>query len=254
MLPPESTLAKFAARHPLGTLGLQQQQSRPEEHAQAAPKRREPFPAWSAIDETKKMTGKIEPWTLKYYAACTVGGLLACVSADIYTQQSSLWLLTAAGPYPYSGDSSGSDQMPTSGRPKALQEQHASVPHDPRCRGPPGCFHGLGTDVLWLQRERCHFCQHRTEANTHSKAQGAFKYGGYEFFKKFYGDLVGQERANKWKTSLYLTASASAELIADVALCPFESVKVRMQTTIPPTLSGTFSGISSVVSQEGVSG
>lgn len=24
-------------------------------------------------------TGKIEPWTPKYYAACTVGGLLACV-------------------------------------------------------------------------------------------------------------------------------------------------------------------------------
>lgn len=89
---------------------------------------------------------------------------------------------------------------------------------------------------------------------THAKAQGAFKYGGYEFFKKFYSDLVGQERAQKWKTSLYLTASASAEFIADVALCPFESVKVRMQTTIPPTLSGTFSGISSVVSQEGVSG
>lgn len=86
------------------------------------------------------------------------------------------------------------------------------------------------------------------------QAQGAFKYGGYEFFKKFYSDLVGQERAHKWKTTLYLTASASAEAIADVALCPFEAVKVRMQTTIPPELRGTFSGISSVVSKEGVAG
>ena len=86
------------------------------------------------------------------------------------------------------------------------------------------------------------------------QAQGAFKYGGYEFFKKFYSDIVGQERARKWKTSLYLVASASAELIADVALCPFESVKVRMQTTIPPDISGTFSGISAVVSKEGVPG
>jgi solute carrier family 25 phosphate transporter 3 len=51
-----------------------------------------------------------------------------------------------------------------------------------------------------------------------------------------------------------LTASASAEFIADVALCPFEAIKVRMQTTIPPDVKGTFSGISSVVAKEGVSG
>lgn len=111
MLPPESTLVNFAAQHPLGTLSLQQQsRSEAEEHAQVAPKRREPFPAWSAIDEAKKKadifakeavreydvashkaqekTGKIEPWTAKYYAACTVGGLLACVSPDIYRQSS----------------------------------------------------------------------------------------------------------------------------------------------------------------------
>ena len=51
-----------------------------------------------------------------------------------------------------------------------------------------------------------------------------------------------------------MTASASAELIADIALCPFESVKVRGQTTIPPEITGTLSGISSVVAKEGVAG
>lgn len=86
------------------------------------------------------------------------------------------------------------------------------------------------------------------------QAQGAFKYGGYEYFKKFYSDIVGEKRAAQWKTSLYLTASASAELIADVALCPFEAVKVRMQTTIPPDIKSTFSGISGIVSKEGSSG
>lgn len=101
MLPPGSILAKVATQHPLGTLSLQQQ-SLPEEQVHATSNRREPFPAWSAIDEAKKKanafakeagreydvashkaqerTGKIEPWTPKYYAACTVGGLLACVS------------------------------------------------------------------------------------------------------------------------------------------------------------------------------
>lgn len=85
-------------------------------------------------------------------------------------------------------------------------------------------------------------------------AQGAFKYGGYEFFKKFYSDLVGAENAYKYKTSLYLTASASAEFIADVALCPFEAVKVRMQTTIPPFAKGTFDGISTILTKEGTAG
>jgi hypothetical protein len=53
---------------------------------------------------------------------------------------------------------------------------------------------------------------------------------------------------------LYLTASASAEFIADIALCPFEAVKVRMQTTIPPFAKGTFDGISTIVAKEGTSG
>ena len=99
-----------------------------------------------------------------------------------------------------------------------------------------------------LQERRSNDCTHRTQA------QGAFKYGGYEYFKKFYSDLAGEQNAYKYKTWLYLTASASAEFIADVALCPFEAVKVRMQTTIPPFASGTFSGISIITAKEGTGG
>ncbi|KAI9695625.1 MAG: hypothetical protein M1820_008472 [Bogoriella megaspora] len=84
--------------------------------------------------------------------------------------------------------------------------------------------------------------------------QGAFKYGLYEYFKKTYSDVVGPENAQKYKTWVYLAGSASAEFFADIGLCPFEAVKVRMQTTIPPFATGTFSGISSIVSKEGTSG
>ena len=77
----------------------------------------------------------------------------------------------------------------------------------------------------------------------------------YEFFKKFYSDLAGPETAQKYKTLIYLAGSASAEFIADVALCPFETVKVRMQTSIPPPPSGsTFKAISNVTSKEGWGG
>ena len=84
--------------------------------------------------------------------------------------------------------------------------------------------------------------------------QGALKYGGYEYFKKFYGDLAGEEAAQKYKTGLYLAASASAEFFADIGLCPLEAVKVRMQTTIPPFATGTFSGISAITAKEGTAG
>jgi len=84
--------------------------------------------------------------------------------------------------------------------------------------------------------------------------QGAFKYGCYEFFKKFYSDLAGPESAARNKTYIYLAGSASAEFFADIGLCPFEAVKVRMQTTMPPFAKGTFDGISKIVSAEGVGG
>lgn len=85
-------------------------------------------------------------------------------------------------------------------------------------------------------------------------AQGAFKYGWYEFFKKTYADLAGEEAAYKYKTVLYLSASASAEFLADIALCPFEAVKVRMQTTIPAAYKGTFDGLTKITAAEGIAG
>jgi solute carrier family 25 (mitochondrial phosphate transporter), member 3 len=84
--------------------------------------------------------------------------------------------------------------------------------------------------------------------------QGAGKYGFYEYFKHLYSELAGEENAKKYKTVLFLTASASAEFIADIGLCPFEAVKVRMQTTMPPAFTGTFQGISAIVAKEGTGG
>lgn len=46
-----------------------------------------------------------------------------------------------------------------------------------------------------------------------------------------YSGFFDPETAFKWRTGIFLVASASAEFIADVALCPMESVKVRMQTS-----------------------
>lgn len=84
-------------------------------------------------------------------------------------------------------------------------------------------------------------------------AQGAFKYGLYEYFKKYYSDIAGPEYASKYKTLIYLAGSASSEVIADVALCPFEAVKVRVQTQ-PGFARGLADGLPKLVKSEGVAG
>ncbi|CDO98658.1 unnamed protein product [Coffea canephora] len=81
-------------------------------------------------------------------------------------------------------------------------------------------------------------------------AQGACKYGFYEFFKKYYSDIAGPEYAAKYKTLIYLAGSASAEFIAVVALCPFEAVKVRVQTQ-PGFARGISDGLPKFIKAEG---
>ncbi|CEF71548.1 Phosphate carrier protein, mitochondrial [Strongyloides ratti] len=70
--------------------------------------------------------------------------------------------------------------------------------------------------------------------------QGLGKFGFYEVFKNIYSDMIGEENAYLYRTSLYLAASASAEFFADILLAPMEATKVRIQTSpgAPPTLRG----------------
>lgn len=84
-------------------------------------------------------------------------------------------------------------------------------------------------------------------------AQGGGKFGLYEFFKKYYSDIAGPEYASKYKTLIYLAGSASAEFIAGIALCPFEAVKVRVQTQ-PGFARGLSDGLPTIVKSEGALG
>jgi solute carrier family 25 phosphate transporter 3 len=81
--------------------------------------------------------------------------------------------------------------------------------------------------------------------------QGAGKYGFYELFKKKYADIVGEDFATRNKTALFLAASASAEFIADIFLCPWEAVKVKTQTTIPPYATGFVDGFKKTIAADG---
>ncbi len=65
--------------------------------------------------------------------------------------------------------------------------------------------------------------------------------------------MVGAENAKTYKTLIYLAGSASAEVIADVGLCPFEAIKVRVQTQ-PGFGKGLTDGFTKIVANEGVGG
>ncbi|XP_064943785.1 mitochondrial phosphate carrier protein 1, mitochondrial isoform X2 [Musa acuminata AAA Group] len=80
-------------------------------------------------------------------------------------------------------------------------------------------------------------------------AQGGCKFGLYEYFKKMYSDvLTGYNRS-----TIFFASSASAQVIADVALCPFEAVKVRVQTQ-PNFAKGLIDGFPKLYASEGLSG
>jgi len=67
-------------------------------------------------------------------------------------------------------------------------------------------------------------------------AQGLFKFGLNEFFQDVYANMFGREwiMENKGRKMVFqAAASGSAEIFADIALCPFEMTKVRMQVILP---------------------
>ena len=68
-----------------------------------------------------------------------------------------------------------------------------------------------------------------------------------------YADAVGPENAAKYQTLVFLAGSASAEFFADVGLCPFEAVKVKVQT-VPGFARGLSDGMPKFIATEGMGG
>ena len=61
---------------------------------------------------------------------------------------------------------------------------------------------------------------HAAASRLAALAQGWFKFGGVEFFKINITASIGEQAAWNNRTSIYLAASAMAEFIADIFLCP----------------------------------
>ncbi|CAK9785199.1 inorganic phosphate transporter [Cutaneotrichosporon oleaginosum] len=80
--------------------------------------------------------------------------------------------------------------------------------------------------------------------------QGAFKFGGYEFWKKQAIEYLGVEKASQNRQAVYLGASGIAEFFADIALCPLEATRIRLVSQ-PTFASGLASGFLRILREEG---
>ncbi|KAG8388133.1 hypothetical protein BUALT_Bualt02G0094200 [Buddleja alternifolia] len=169
------------------------------------------------IPAPKESSRRIEMFSPAFYAASTVGGILSCgLTHTAATPLDVLKCNMQIDPAKYKSISSGFGVL--------LKEQ-----------GAKGFFKGWAPTLLGYS------------------AQGACKYGLYEFFKKYYSDIAGPEYASKYKTLIYLAGSASSEFVADIALCPFEAIKVRVQTQ-PGFARGLVDGLPKIIRAEGASG
>ncbi|KAJ5161965.1 mitochondrial carrier domain-containing protein [Penicillium capsulatum] len=83
--------------------------------------------------------------------------------------------------------------------------------------------------------------------------QGAFKFGGYEFFKQQSINQLGYETAANNRTAVYLASAGTAEVMASIALCPLEATRIRLVSQ-PTFASGLVSGFAKIAKQEGLGG
>lgn len=162
-------------------------------------------------------SGKIELYSTEYFLACGLGGLLCCgLTHTAVTPMDVVKCNMQIAPKKYTS---------ISGSFKTVVKEE----------GLRGLYHGWAPTFFG-------YC-----------IQGACKYGFYEFFKKRYSDAVGAENAKRYKTLVYLGASASAEFIADIGLCPFEATKVRVQTQ-PGFARGLTDGMPKLIASDGFAG
>merc|ERR1719461_62628 len=125
-------------------------------------------------------------------------------------------------------------QVPPAGRLGQVPEPHQGLPHHRR-RGGRARAKGWAPTLIGYSM------------------QGLCKFGFYEVFKNLYSNMIGEENAYLYRTSMYLAASASAEFFADIALAPMEAIKVRVQTQ-PGFATTLREGLPKFLAEEGYAG
>jgi len=160
----------------------------------------------------------------EYFVMCAIGGILSCgLTHTAVTPLDLVKCNTQANPHLFKGTMQGFSKI-----------YGGELANEGFKGGFSGLLRGWGP-TLWGY-----------------SVQGLFKFGLYELFEYYYAKAIGEETAHQWRNTVHIASSASAEFFADLGLCPFEAVKVRVQTN-PKFASGLFDGLGKLVRQEGFS-
>lgn len=81
--------------------------------------------------------------------------------------------------------------------------------------------------------------------------QGWFKFGGVEFFKIQISQRLGEQASWDNRNAIYLGASACAEFIADIFLCPLEATRIRLVSE-PTFASNLPAAAARLIKEQGV--
>ena len=139
----------------------------------------------------------------KYYAACLVGGGLS---------SSPRWALT---PFDYI-------KCSMQANPTRFPSFSAGLSLVWKEQGISGLYRGFTPTVL------SYFSQSGT------------KYAMYELIKDNLSSTLGPEKASQYKSLVYIVSAGSAEAIADIFMCPWEMLKVKVQTSKPGSFPSNF--------------
>lgn len=108
---------------------------------------------------------------------------------------------------------------------------------------------GSGFSILWREQGPYSLWRGWSGKLFGYGIQGGCRFGLYEYFKKLYSDVL----INQNRSTIFFLSSASAQVFADIALSPFEAVKVRVQTQ-PRFAKGLIDGFPKLYSTEGLAG
>ncbi|KAI3980665.1 hypothetical protein MKX01_025230 [Papaver californicum] len=162
----------------------------------------------------RSIDGRIcEEFSMKYYGICTVGGMLSAGTTHLAITPLDVLKVNM-------------QVNPT---------KYRSI--------------SSGLNTLWREQGQSSLWRGSTSKFFGYGLQGGCRFGLYEYFKKLYSDIL----VDQHKGLIFLLSGASAQVFADVALCPFEAVKVRVQAQ-RHFGKGLVDGFPKLYAAEGVSG
>lgn len=171
--------------------------------------------------------GVIQPNTSAYFAVCGLGGIASCGLTHLFVTPIDMVKCNKQNnPVKFNKGMFGNMKILTD------------------IKGPAGLFRGWSPTLVGYS------------------FQGLGKFGLNDFFKYKYAQLLGEDFKSNNPRIYYALCSGSAEFFADMLLCPWETVKLKVQTVkINEWLeggtgwaSGLRDGVPKIMADEGAAG